>query len=177
MEMRTALTEQTVSLLTAQSTSRDTWVGLRKRNYDTVVARVVAGKVDRTEMEVSNRGPRVGDLLWTGGSPFLVASARLMAVLRDIGATGWASCPAEIRYKNGDPLPGFEMLVVTGHCGDPRRVFQSERVAELWSDWDGSDLSWIGGEPWYQCVVTERVREALVGAELDRLEWSGAEDL
>ena len=171
------MTEQAVHLLTAQSTSRDTWVGLRKRNYDKVVAKVIAGQIKRAKMVVSNRGPRVGDLLWSGASPFFVASNRFMSVLRDVGATGWISCPAEIHYKNGEALPGYEMLVVTGHCGDYHRVFQRERVAELWNDWDGSDLSCVGGDPRWQCVVTDRVYDALINAELERLEWTGSKDL
>lgn len=84
--MTTALTEQTVALLTARSTSRDTWVGLRMRNYDKVVARVIAGKVDRAEMESSTEGH---ELVTFSGREEARSSSRLPA--------SWRCCAMLVR--------------------------------------------------------------------------------
>lgn len=130
---------------------------------------------------VSNRG-KVGDLLWTEGMPYKVVSQRLLEVLEEMEATGWTSTPVEVRYKNGDDLPGFHLLSITGNCDDIHATYDPTTIEEdfevryargldVSEGWDGSDLFWSRDAAGIDFLATERVVKEFNAAGLTGLEF------
>ncbi|GAB3260324.1 hypothetical protein GCM10027425_23430 [Alteromonas gracilis] len=129
------------------------------------------------DFTVDRRG-RVSDFLWTLGNPYKLVSTRVLDVLDQIGATGWHSRPVTIRYKNGDPLPDFHLLAVTGACDsidlnyDPATRYNA--YDDVWrasgidftEGWDGSDLFWSRGLVSNATFATGRVHAAFTDAGL-----------
>ncbi|GAA5154948.1 hypothetical protein GCM10023340_39340 [Nocardioides marinquilinus] len=164
-------------LVTAASTARDCWVRITSPETDpvgeSVMERLLADQPldGPLELTVWNRGPRRGDLLWTGGGTFSAVSERAVGVLESIGATGWRSVPATTRFANGDPLTGYHVLVVTGRSGE---LFGQKRRPDRpgvdpSQGWDGSDVFAPNGRPHFTFCVTHRVREAFDAAGLERV--------
>lgn len=127
----------------AASATRDLWVALRDIGpmLDVRIAeRVAEGWQPETPIAlvVTNRGKRVNDLLHATGAFFMVASARFIALLDDLGATGWVTAPVEIHYKNGDALSGYRLMVTTGRCD---RFFDDDEDDSLDPDVE------LGGKP------------------------------
>ena len=126
---------------------------------------------------VDNRGKQMGDLLWTGGNAAKLASSALIETLHDVGATGWTSTPADIRFRDGEPLEGFSLLEVTGTCGNFRQQYDRATVREFYGDtvasgvdvsidWDGSDLFYTAGVNVPKFLATDRVVKAFARAGL-----------
>ncbi|QDH10828.1 hypothetical protein FE634_21670 [Nocardioides dongxiaopingii] len=106
-----------------------------------------------------------------------------MDVLESSGATGWRTVPALVRFKDGEELPGYRVLVVTGSCdnffegtlddvGDriPGAVFDPAR------GWDGSDIFWIEARPHFTFLATDRVRRALGSSGITGVVYEDAVD-
>ncbi|WP_137294979.1 hypothetical protein [Nocardioides dongxiaopingii] len=172
-------------LVRAASARSDCWVRVGDTEGDPAGDEMMSSLLDGAapdqpvSLVVWNRGRRRGDLLWSGGS-FSAISDRAVQVLEAIGATGWRSVPAHVRFGNGEELPGYQVLVVTGTCGDffaeaDRR--RTDRGVDPFHEWDGSDVFWIGARPQFTFCVTDRVREAFDAAGLDRIEYEDPADV
>ena len=108
-------------LLEARSTNRDVWVLLE---YDgrpspvpwllpdgsDVYQLIPNGETERLgfvpRFVQSNRGTRLGDLVWTTGAA-KIASRRFVDVLESIGATGFRTFPVEALDRDGQSLGDF----------------------------------------------------------------------
>ncbi|GAB3260330.1 hypothetical protein GCM10027425_23440 [Alteromonas gracilis] len=171
-------------VLSARSTTTYLWVGadtLRPHHDRTLVTDVARGDLSHVhglpDFTVDRRG-RVSDFLWTLGNPYKLVSTRVLDVLDQIGATGWHSHPVTIRYKNGDLLPDFHLLAVTGACDsillnyDPATRYQE--FEDDWracgidfsEGWDGSDLFFDRGLAGSRFYATDRVHAAFADAGL-----------
>ena len=120
-------------------------------------------------------GGRPRDMLETTGASSLV-SARIVERLTECGATGWKARPVEVTGRDGEPVPGYHRLQVTGRCGPlderalPRRwsppPVTGGQEAYVWvgfafdpASWDGSDV--FRPEGTRLTFVTEKVGRAL----------------
>ena len=127
---------------------------------------------------------RPKDACQVPGCSFLL-SRRAIALLESSGFSGWKALPCTVRGKrNGWTVEGYQLLQVTGRCGQvdfsrsvevlqkyPAGVFPVLRGLYFEeSSWDGSDFFSPPG--WTMVVVTERVRDAFVGARLRGIEFA-----
>ena len=131
-------------------------------------------------------GSRLYDLIGTGRAVFDLVSQRLIAVLRDDDFTGWQSYPADVYGKKGEPIDGYEVLIITGRCGPiqwekgtktrkPPPVPQGQGY-DAWVgmyfdpvSWDGSDL--FMPEDMTTNIITEPVKTALVKAKITNVSF------
>lgn len=82
--------------------------------------------------EVTPGGFRAGDMIGTNGSGYKIVSARLLRALDELDAVGFLSSPADVRARDGRPLPGYHLLhalpLADGH--EVRPFFGD--LAHLW---------------------------------------------
>lgn len=126
------------------------------------------------------------DLLGTTYAALLIASERFVTVLEKEGFTGWTTYPVFLHQKNGQILPGYSGLSVTGRAGpiDPTRsrveqlppavpgaeiVFAEVGMYFDPKTWDGSDFFIPQGTA--AVCVTERVRAVLQKERLTNLHF------
>lgn len=160
-------------------TVRDTWVGTRdvfRRTDIELAERIAAGDLPATAVPlfVRHRGEYRGDLLHATGECVVVASEAVCESLARTGATGWVTAPAAIRYRNGEELPGYRLLVTTGRCADfriQRSADAPEARVDVSVGWDGSDVFWWQA-PSRGFLVTDRVKRAIEDAGLQRIEFA-----
>jgi hypothetical protein len=133
-------------------------------------------------------GGKATDVLWANDPFIFFFSARLRQLLVEEGVTGWTTYPAQLYDRQGNYLPGYQGIAVTGEeCrrdrsrsqiidkpppvpgGKGYQVYCGLYFHE--SEWDGSDMFWVseGG-----IVVTQRVvhlfrRHKIRNAELTPL--------
>jgi len=119
-------------------------------------------------------GAQAADVLWTGWAVLVVISVRVQELLRAENATGWGTYPVEVYGRQGEHLPGYVGLMVSGRAGrqdksrgdllrkpaltrsgQPYDVRRGLYFAE--DRWDGSDVCVVQGTG--VIVVTERARE------------------
>lgn len=131
-------------------------------------------------------GRYVFDVIGTGSPELLLLSCRVLQVLRDSRVTGWKSFPVEIRGSKGEPIRGYEGLIVTGRCGAvdwsmgkyarmPPRI-PSSNPYDAWigmyfdpESWDGSDLFMPEGTAYI--IAVERVKTAVEQAEITNVRF------
>lgn len=127
-------------------------------------------------------GRKAYDLVGTTTGILRLLSARFVATLRDVGASGWNAVPVDILPSRGTADDAaYHMLTVTGRCGplDQRRTRIVRREAPNprgapWYDelgaffdpdsWDGSDV--FAPEGTAIVCVTPRVAGAITRAAL-----------
>lgn len=135
-------------------------------------------------------GSTVCDLISTSAPPLVLVSDRLLSTLR--GFTGWATFPATVLGKQGEVIPGYHGLVVTGRSGpidDTRSRPQvcpppvpGGRTTRQWfglffdeQTWDGSDL--FVPEDTALTVAVERVKRAFEAARITNSEFTPLADV
>lgn len=120
------------------------------------------------------QGTEASDFLWTQLLDPVCVSERVVHILRENKVSGWSLYPVEVFDKDGDLLPNYHGIAVTGtECeanygrsavvtkppptpyGRSYDVYQGLFFNE--EDWDGSDMFWVGGVR----VVVEKVKELL----------------
>lgn len=119
-------------------------------------------------------GKKLCDLMGTTATLTLISS-RVADALKMEGITGLATCPAGLRNRKGETIPGYEVLATTGRCG-PLVNSRSPKVTrtnyartgsmDVWlgyyfdeETWDGSDM--FRPEGTRMTIVTERVKELI----------------
>lgn len=162
----------------AKSTASDTRIGIDD-DVDPLGEALVARLRDGWEppvpisLRVAARGKHRGDLLPSDGAYIVVASDRFIETLRAIDASGWTAFPTRITYANGDQLGGYQLLLPTGRCADFRLEKALDDDAEYPIDpgngWDGSDVFWREGPLFWTVLATDRVRQAVMDARLQRV--------
>ncbi|MBN1206945.1 MAG: hypothetical protein JXB05_18825 [Myxococcaceae bacterium] len=102
-----------------------------------------------------------------------------MQLLRSHGFTGWSLYEVSVRDKQGQLIPGYSGLAITGRCGDidwsqsielPR--IRPAGIFPVWkgfffdpASWDGSDFFMAAGDSGFVLVV-EEVKKAFERAKL-----------
>lgn len=128
------------------------WVLPDGRAVDDLIA---DGDVDQIPFDVcfepSNYGKRYGDLLWTGGMAYKLASQRFVEVLESIAATGYKTFPVRLRDNKKN--------IIDGYVG----------FATLKEPDEEDDIKPLNGAqmPWF--LINQRVRDAIVEAGLERI--------
>lgn len=149
-------------------------------------------KPDAPIVFVVDEGKREVDFVGTTWGVVWLVSERFVGVLRGGGFSGWATFPAEVQWKNGDPIPGYHGLVATGRSG-PADYAKCE---EVWVDppvpegkrtrsfrgfffeppsWDGSDV-FIPDETG-AIVITGDVRRGLDAAGVTNVNYRRLSDM
>lgn len=165
------MTERRFWIAQPSMATRDVWVCLQDmKPSDMKIAKRIADgwqPGSPIQLEVFHRGKRTNDFLHTGGTFFMVVSERFVTFLEEIGATGWATAPVEIHYKNGEELPGYRLMVTTGRCDRffAKKKKHSDKPADPSVGWDGSDLFWFEA-PSLGFVTTDRIKQAIEEAGL-----------
>lgn len=94
------------------------------------------------------------EVIWTTYAAPIIVSDSVVQLLRSHGFTGWSLYDVTVHGKQGEPIPGYHGLAITGRCGaidwskgiaEPK-VYPA-RVSTVWkglffdpASWDGSDL-------------------------------------
>lgn len=106
------------------------------------------------------KGGEATDILWSQSIHLVCVSERVVVLLEENKITGWSTYPIEIFGQDGDLLPGYFGLAVTGAVceldrsrselidmpspvpgGKSYQVYRGLYFNE--NQWDGSDMFWI----------------------------------
>jgi hypothetical protein len=125
-----------------------------------------------------------GEVIWTTHAVPIIIADSVVDLLRTEGFTGWSLYPVSVRNKQGQSVPGYSGLAVTGRCGniDPSMSVQVPRifpggvfpvVKGLLFDpasWDGSDFFMPSKRVGYVLVV-EAVKKAFERAKIRNVKF------
>ncbi len=117
------------------------------------------------------------------GTAMVIADS-VVQMLRSHGFTGWGLYDLTVHDKQGQPVPGYSGLAVSGRCGNLEQSMsvQVQRICPggvfpFWkgllfdpSTWDGSDFFMPAGKTGYVFVV-EAVKQAFEKAKIRDVEF------
>jgi hypothetical protein len=120
-----------------------------------------------------------GDVIWTTMAVVVIVSDSVVQLLRSHEFTGWSLYDVSVRNKQGELIPGYCGLAITGRCGkiDYTRTVVVPRVypAGIFpigkgllfepESWDGSDLFMPAGGVGNKLMV-EKVKKAFERAKI-----------
>jgi hypothetical protein len=136
-------------------------------------------------------GGQPTDFLYSSMVVIVCVSTKVVEVLTEVHATGWATYPVEITNRKGELLPPYHGLAITGgDCrrdrsrstlvtrqavpnGPPFPVYKGLYFHE--EDWDGSDFFRVksfGGE-----IVTEKVFRAFKKNKISNVKFIPLPDI
>jgi hypothetical protein len=135
-------------------------------------------------------GGQATDFLWSGLTPLVVVSRRVVELLEQHGFTGWATYPVEVYDRKREPLPDYFGFVITGRAGKqdrsrstiiakpaptpkgkPYQVYKGFYFDE--SQWDGSDIFLAGG----LIVVARAVQRAFKRTKVTNVRFTPLADV
>jgi hypothetical protein len=135
-------------------------------------------------------GRQITDFLWSGLTPLVVVSLRVVELLENHGFVGWATYPVEIYDRQGERLADYSGFAVTGKAGKrdrnrsmlvtkpaptpggkPYQVFKGFYFDE--SQWDSSDIFLAGGLR----VVIRAVQKAFKRARVTNVYFTPLADV
>jgi hypothetical protein len=125
-----------------------------------------------------------GEVIWTTHAVPIIIADSLVKILRTHGFTGWSLYPVSVRNQQGQPVPGYSGLAVTGRCGniDPSMSVQVPRIFPggifpvlkgLLFDpasWDGSDF-FMSAQRVGHVFVVEAVKKAFERAKIRNVKF------
>ncbi|MFL5348308.1 MAG: hypothetical protein ACJ8AT_26230 [Hyalangium sp.] len=124
-------------------------------------------------------------VMWTTHAVPLIVADSVVQLLRAHGFTGWALYEVSVHDKQGQPVPGYHGLAVTGRCGnidwaqgiEVPRIFPAG-IFPVWKglffdpdSWDGSDF-FIPGERVGYVLVVEEVKKAFERAKIKNVSFT-----
>jgi len=139
-----------------------------------------------------HKGKRFADLIDTTFLGLHLVSNNFVQVLEENEFVGWRTYPVTVKDKQGGSITGYSGLVVTGK-GGPMEKRRSKtflkppsarggKPVEIWRGlyfdplrWDHSDVFLI--EKTLFIIVTEKVRERLLAANLSNLSFKPLIDI
>jgi hypothetical protein len=125
-----------------------------------------------------------GGVIWTTHVAPIIISESVVNLLRTEGFTGWSLYPVSVRNKQGQSVPGYSGLAVTGRCGNIDRSM-SVQVPRIFpggvfpvlkglffdpASWDGSDFFMPAKRSGYVLVV-EAVKKTLERAKVRNVKF------
>ena len=130
------------------------------------------------------------DVIFTTSVRPIIVHERVVQLLEEQRFTGWTTYPVEVYGRDGQHIPGYHGLAVTGRCGPidrDRSVVELKqfpgRVAPVWvglyfdpATWDGSDI-FMPQEGWYGPIVVERVRQAFRRARVKNVQFTRLDEV
>jgi hypothetical protein len=126
-----------------------------------------------------------GDVIWTTMAVVVIVSDSVVQLLRSHGFTGWSLYDVSVQDKQGQLIPGYSGLAITGRCGqiDYTRTNVVPRIypAGIFpigkgllfdpESWDGSDLFMPAGNVGHKLMV-ERVKKAFERAKIRNVSFT-----
>jgi hypothetical protein len=131
------------------------------------------------KVEWAMGGAKPGDVIWTTMAVVAIVSDSVVQLLRSQGFTGWSLYDVSVWDKQGQSIPGYSGLAITGRCGsiDYTRTVVVPRIRPAGifpigkgllfdpESWDGSDLFMPAGKVGYIFMV-DRVKKAFERAKI-----------
>ena len=116
-------------------------------------------------------GGHATDVLWSQMVKLFCVSEWLIRLLEENGITGWSTYPVEVYDRKGNSLPDYHGFAITGGTCDQdyERSLMVEKMLPSGkkkgkyfrgvyfdeSQWDGSDMFWVGRGRGVSIVVDE----------------------
>ncbi len=136
----------------------------------------------RAEWAMGSAKP--GDVVWTTMGVVTIVSDAVVQMLRSHGFTGWSLYDITVWDKQGQCVPGYSGLAITGRCGkiDYTRTIEVPRIypAGIFpvgkgllfepASWDGSDLFMPAERSGFVFLV-EEVKKAFERAKIKNVSF------
>lgn len=119
-------------------------------------------------------GRKLCDLMGTTHSLILISS-RLQKTLSSEGITGWATCPAVLKDRQGELISDYAVLATTGRCGPlinkrspkvTRNNYAETDLVDVYlgyyfdeDSWDGSDI--FRPDDTRMTIISQRAKDAI----------------
>lgn len=125
-----------------------------------------------------------GEVIWTTHVAPIIIADSVVNLLRTHGFTGWSLYPVSVRNKQGQLVPGYSGLSVTGRCGNIDRSM-SVQVPRIFpgggfpvlkgllfdpASWDGADL-FMPAKRVGHVFVVEEVKRAFERAKIRNVKF------
>jgi hypothetical protein len=130
-------------------------------------------------------GAKPEEVIWTTMGTMVVVSDSVVQLLRSHGFTGWSLYEVTVRDKQGQLVPGYNGLAITGRCGpiDYSRTVVVPRIRPAGifpvgkgllfdpDSWDGSDLFMPAENVGFKFMV-EDVKKAFERAKIRNVSFT-----
>ena len=131
------------------------------------------------------RAKPVDPVMWTTFAAPIIIADSVVQILRSHGFTGWSLYEVSVRDKQGQPVPGYHGLAVTGRCGnlDHSMSVQVPRIRPagifpVWKglffdpeSWDGSDF-FMPAQRYGFVFVVEEVKKAFEREKIRNVDFT-----
>lgn len=129
-------------------------------------------------------GAKPGEVIWTTLAIPVIVADPVVQLLRSHGFTGWSLYEVSVHDKQGQQVPGYSGLAITGRCGpidwakgiEVPRIFPAG-IFPVWkglffdpASWDGSDL--FMPEKSGSVLVVGEVKKALERAKVRNVDFT-----
>jgi hypothetical protein len=130
------------------------------------------------------------EVIWTTMGTMVIIADSVVQLLRSHGFTGWSLYDVSVRDKQGQLIPGYRGLAVTGRCAnidnsqsiEVPRIFPTG-ISPTWkglffdpASWDGSDLFMPTPSTGWKFVV-EDVKKAFEQAKIRNVMFTPLEQI
>jgi hypothetical protein len=153
-------------------------LGLSGTNEDSGLHRAEIHPNHPIQVQWVMGGAQPVEVIWTTSVAPIIVADSVVQLLRSHGFTGWSLYDVTVHGKQGEPIPGYHGLAITGRCGeiDWSKGIEEPRVRPagifpVWrglffdpASWDGSDF-FVPTNGNYVCVV-EAVKKAVKKAKV-----------
>jgi len=127
----------------------------------------------------------VDPVLWTTHAVPIILADAVVQLLRSEGLTGWSLYEVSVRDKQGEQVPGYSGLAVTGRCGNLDHSMSVELprirpagIFPVWkglffdpNSWDGSDF-FMPAQRFGSVFVVDAVKKAFERAKIRNVSFT-----
>jgi hypothetical protein len=125
------------------------------------------------------------EVIWTTMGTAMIVADSVVQMLRSHGFTGWGLYDLAVQDKQGQPVPGYSGLSISGRCGNLEQSMSVQvsriypgGVFPVWvgllfepSTWDGSDF-FMPAQNFGFVFVVEAVKQAFEQAKIRDVEFT-----